>query len=108
MQGDTTFGTTTSFGIGDINGVPTQVLHFIPTSFQWGGYVMTHGAAPNGGGSYVNQYTLIYDIYFRGARIELGVPCGRPLPATGTTVICSSATRVAATASASAASMTAS
>jgi hypothetical protein len=64
VQGDTTFGTTTSFGIGDINGVPTPVMHFIPSVYQWGGYVMTHEAAPNGGGDYVNQYTLIYDIYF--------------------------------------------
>jgi hypothetical protein len=64
VQGDTTFGTTSSFGISDINGVPTAVLHFIPSVPQWGGYVMTHGAVPNGGGDYVNQYTLIYDIYF--------------------------------------------
>jgi hypothetical protein len=26
------------------------------------GYVMTHGIAPNGGGTRVNQYTIIYDI----------------------------------------------
>ena len=64
VRADTTFGTTTSFGIGDINGVPTPVMHFIPSVPQWGGYVMTHGAAPNGGGGYVNQYTLIYDLYF--------------------------------------------
>jgi hypothetical protein len=64
VRGDTTFGTTTSFGISDINGVPTAVMHFIPSVPQWGGYVMTHGAVPNGGGDYVNQYTLIYDIYF--------------------------------------------
>ena len=64
VQGDTTFGTTTSFGISDINGVPTAVMHFTPTVAQWGGYVMYHGAAPNGGGAYVNQYTLIFDIYY--------------------------------------------
>ena len=64
VQGDTTFGTTSSFGISDINGVPTAVMHFMPSVPQWGGYVMTHGAVPNGGGDYVNQYTLIYDIYF--------------------------------------------
>ncbi len=39
-------------------------MHFNPPADQWGGYVMTHGAAPNGGGSYVNQYTLIYDVYY--------------------------------------------
>ena len=40
VQGDTTFGTTTSFGISDINGVPTAVMHFTPSVAQWGGYVM--------------------------------------------------------------------
>jgi hypothetical protein len=70
VQGDTTFGTTTSFGISDINGTPTPVMHFIPSVWQWGGYVMTHGAAPNGGGDYVNQYTLIYDIYFPASADE--------------------------------------
>ena len=65
VQGDTTFGTTTSFGIPDINGVPTPVMHFTPSAAgaPWGGYKMSHGAAPNGGGAYVNQYTLVYDIY---------------------------------------------
>ena len=62
---DTTFGTTTSFGISDINGTPTSVMHFTPPAAQqWGGYIMYHGAAPNGGGAYVNQYTLIFDIYY--------------------------------------------
>jgi hypothetical protein len=63
--GDTTFGTTTSFGIPDINGVPTPVLHFTPpAATNWGGYTMFHRAAPNGGGDYVNQYTLIFDVYY--------------------------------------------
>ena len=61
---DTTFGTTASFGISDINNVPTPVMHFTPPPAQWGGYTMYHGAAPNGGGAYVNQYTLIFDIYY--------------------------------------------
>lgn len=64
VQGDTTFGTTTSFGISDINGVPTPVMHFTPSTAQWGGYKMYHGATPNGGGAYVNQYTLVFDIYY--------------------------------------------
>ena len=63
-QADTTFGTTTSFGIADINGTPTAVMHFTPSTAQWFGYQMYHGAAPNGGGSYVNQYTLVFDIYY--------------------------------------------
>ena len=64
VMSDTTFGTTTSFGIGDINGVPANVMHFIPSVAHWGGYQAFHGAAPNGGGSYVNQYTLAYDLYY--------------------------------------------
>jgi hypothetical protein len=61
---DTSFGTTTSFGIADINGVPATVMHFNPSAFPWGGYQAFHGAAPNGGGAYVNQYTLVYDLYY--------------------------------------------
>jgi hypothetical protein len=63
VSNDTSFATTTSLGIPDINGQPTTVMHFIPAGTPWGGYVMFHGAAPNGGGAYVNQYTLIYDIF---------------------------------------------
>ena len=64
VQLDTSFGTTTDLGIPDINGTPTPVMHFTPPDAQWGGYVMYHGAAPNGGGTNVNQYTLIYDVYY--------------------------------------------
>lgn len=68
---DTTFGTTTSFGIADVGypPTPTTVMHFTPstTTGPWGGYKMYHGAAPNGGGTYVNQYTLIYDVYYPSA-----------------------------------------
>jgi len=63
VQTDTSFATTTDFGLPDINGQPTTVMHFNPAAAPWGGYQMFHGAAPNGGGAYVNQYTLIYDIY---------------------------------------------
>ena len=62
--GDTTFGTTTSFGISDVNGTATPVMHFAPPAAQWGGYKMYHGAVPNGIGAFVNQYTLIFDIYY--------------------------------------------
>jgi hypothetical protein len=64
-QSDTTFGTTTSFGIPDINGVPTAVMHFAPsTTPVWWGYKLFPSAPPNGGGTNINQYTLIYDIYY--------------------------------------------
>src|SRR5207245_1982168 len=66
VQADTTFGTTTALGLSDINGQPATVMHFNPSALQWGGYTMFHRAAPNGGGAYVNQYTLIYDLYLPG------------------------------------------
>ncbi len=67
VQADTTFGSTTSMGIPDINGAPTTVMHFTPSVASWGGYKLFHGALPNGGGVNVNQYTLIYDIYYPGS-----------------------------------------
>ena len=63
-QGDTQFGTTTSFGIADINGQPAKVMRFPKMVSSSMGYLMTHGAAPNGGGSMVNQYTLILDVLY--------------------------------------------
>jgi hypothetical protein len=64
VQADTTFGTTTSFGLPGINGQTTSIMRFVPSANAWGGYRMYHGAGPNGGGSYVNQYTLVYDVYY--------------------------------------------
>ena len=61
---DTTFGTTTALGIPDINGQPTTVMHFTPKAGKWWGYKMYHQTAGNAGGANVNQYTLVYDIYF--------------------------------------------
>ena len=59
----TTFGTTTDFGIADIGGVPAKVVKVPGTLDRRIGFVMDHGIKPNGGGTKVNQYTLIYDIY---------------------------------------------
>lgn len=64
VQAATTFGTTTAMGISDIAGQPTSVLRWVPTSGDSGGYVMPHGIAPNGGGTRVNQYTVIMDILY--------------------------------------------
>jgi hypothetical protein len=76
VQTNTFFGTTTSFGIPDIAGLSATVMKFTPTSGHsgspganpgieaWGGYEMFHGAAPNGGGTNVNQYTLIFDVLY--------------------------------------------
>ncbi len=62
VQQDTQFGTTTSFGISDIDGQPADVMYFAPSVGAWGGYVMTHEIGGNGGGTNANQYTLIFDL----------------------------------------------
>ena len=56
----TTFSTTT------IGGLPANVMQF-PAASPSQGYTMTHGIAPNGGGLFVNQYTLIMDIMYPAA-----------------------------------------
>ena len=60
----TQFGTTTSFGIPNIRGVPAKVLRFGGAINRQIGYLMTHEALPNGGDTpaKVNQWTLIMDI----------------------------------------------
>ncbi len=62
----TQFGTTTEFGIPDINGVPARVMRFdAPTVTRPEvGFVMTHGAVPNGSptATRVNQWTAIFDV----------------------------------------------
>ncbi len=63
----TRFGTTTSFGIPDIAGTPAQVMRVPGDLSREIGYVMDHGIAPNGGGTRVNQYTLIMDLYIETA-----------------------------------------
>jgi hypothetical protein len=64
VASDTQFGTTTQFGIPDIGGAPANVLYYTPSGGAWGGYIMPHGAAPNAGGTYVNRYTIIYDVLY--------------------------------------------
>ncbi|MGK0187759.1 MAG: hypothetical protein ACI9R3_003549 [Verrucomicrobiales bacterium] len=59
----TKFGTTESFDILGINDEIADVM-FVPADADWEvGYRLEHGIAPNGGGSKVNQYTLIMDVY---------------------------------------------
>jgi len=64
VQGDTTFGTTAGFGIANLGGQAVTVMHFTPSVASWGGYKMFHRAKPNGGGAYVNQFTLVFDVYY--------------------------------------------
>lgn len=60
----TTFGTTASFGIADIQGTPAKVMHMPAATDRAIGYLMDHGARPNGdpNATKVNQWTLIMDI----------------------------------------------
>ena len=58
----TQFGTCTSFSIPTINGQEAVVMRVPGDLTRRIGYKMTHGIAPNGGGTRVNQYTLIMDI----------------------------------------------
>ena len=60
-RGDTALSTV--FTTSLIGGLPANVMQF-PATTPTQGYIMTHGMAPNGGGSFVNQYTLIMDIMF--------------------------------------------
>ena len=60
----TRFGTTTGFGIPDIGGVPAKVMFVPGDQNNQIGYIMRHGIGPNGGGTRVNQYTLIMDLYW--------------------------------------------
>jgi len=58
----TTFGSTTAFGIPNINGTNAVVMRF-PVATNTMGYFMPTPAA-NGGGSFVNQYTFILDVLY--------------------------------------------
>ncbi len=53
----------TSFPYVGINGRAARAMQF-GTNGVADGYYMTHGAKPNGGGRFVNQYTLIMDVLF--------------------------------------------
>jgi autotransporter-associated beta strand protein/YVTN family beta-propeller protein len=59
--GDTT--NLTSFPVMSLNGVSVPVMAFGGNSPSQG-FSMWHGALPNGGGQFVNQYTLIMDVMF--------------------------------------------
>ena len=62
-ESPTQFGTTTSFGISDISGASAYVMKFAayPNS---DGIQMFPAIPANGGGSYVNQYSLVMDLLY--------------------------------------------
>src|SRR6266700_2299819 len=59
----TAFGTTASLGIPDINGTSAIVMRF-PAATNGMGYQMQTPPSPNGGGSLVNQWTLLMDVLY--------------------------------------------
>ena len=68
MATQTSFSTTAAFGIPDIGGQAAKVMKYTrsetPPDNYVQGYTMHHGIAPNGGGTLVNQWTLITDILY--------------------------------------------
>ncbi len=71
----TSFGTCSSLGIPLLNGVDAPVMKILPTDGLGRpvednfGFIMDHQIAPNGGGTLVNQYTIIWDLYWPGSGI---------------------------------------
>jgi hypothetical protein len=63
----TVFGATTQLGIPDIAGSPAIVLKF-PAATNGEGYLMPTPSA-NGGGSTVNEYTYILDVFYPSAAV---------------------------------------
>ncbi len=63
-QSNTVFGTTATFGISPINGTNASVM-FFPVSGPTSGYSMpTTALTANGGGTLVNNYTIVMDVLF--------------------------------------------
>jgi len=63
----TTFGTCSGLGVGLVNGVDAKIMQVPGDLTRKIGYVMTHRIAPNGGGTRVNQYTLVMDVMVNNA-----------------------------------------
>ncbi len=58
--------TVATFTTRTIGGQTADVMEF-PMTSPTQGFIMTHGIAPNGGGAYVNQYSLIMDLMYPAA-----------------------------------------
>jgi hypothetical protein len=67
---ETQFGTTTELGIPNIGGAVANVMRF-PASDAFNGYVMPVNTTPNGGGTLVNQWTIIMDVLWPTASASL-------------------------------------
>ena len=58
----TSFGTPGELGVPELGDTPAGVMAVPGDVVRDIGYVMTHRIPPNGGGTLVNQYTLIMDV----------------------------------------------
>ncbi len=58
----TTFGTTDGGTVPHINGSPAKYMHVPAFTMQDEGYAVELNAPANGGGTNVNQYTMIFDL----------------------------------------------
>lgn len=59
----TRFGSTRDFGLPDIGNQPAQVME-VPALNPMKGYAMRTANFANGGGGFINQYTLICDLFY--------------------------------------------
>jgi hypothetical protein len=63
----TTFGTTDGTSVPHIGGKPAKYLHAPAFTGSGNGYhVSFNSSGPNGGGSYINQFTMIFDVLIPG------------------------------------------
>src|SRR5688572_4749302 len=70
-EADTAFGSASSFGIGLIGGSDANVMR-VPPYFGTQGILCNNASPHNGGGVYLNQYTLIFDIYVDNLTFSAG------------------------------------
>lgn len=59
----TTFGVTDGATVPHINGSQGTYMNVPAFSVRTDGYLLTMPTAPNGGGSYLNQYSMVWDIH---------------------------------------------
>lgn len=62
-QAETAFGTTTALGIPDIGGVVANVMKFGSNTATMG-YQFNSSPNANGGGAFINDYTIIFDVLY--------------------------------------------
>ncbi len=62
-QQGSVYGTCSALGIDLIGGKDAKIIKIPGDLKRQIGLIMDHGIKPNGGGTRVNQYTIIYDIY---------------------------------------------